>query len=103
MKRNLLPLGSVVLLKEGEKRLMICGRLVNPDGTDEIFDYSACLYPEGIIDSDSFVFFNSDAIEQLFFIGFQDAEELDYSWNVLDELGELVVENGTIVEKDSIE
>lgn len=27
MKRELLPIGSVVLLKGGEKRVMICGRI----------------------------------------------------------------------------
>ena len=28
MYKDLLPIGSVVLLKGGEKRLMICGRVV---------------------------------------------------------------------------
>ena len=45
-----LPIGSVVLLKEGEKRLMIYGVKQKESGTDKIWDYVACLFPEGNID-----------------------------------------------------
>ena len=100
MVRNLLPIGSVVLLKEGEKRLMICGRIQANSEDDTIYDYSACFYPEGIIDPSSMYFFNADAIERVFFIGFQDAEEFQYSESVLDTLGELEIRDGVIVEKD---
>lgn len=99
MKRDLLPIGSVVLLKEGEKRLMICGRIQVQGGSDEIYDYSACLYPEGITSSDSMYFFNKDAIENVYFIGFQDEEEFGYS-DFLNSLGELVIKDGVITEKE---
>lgn len=100
MYKDLLPIGSVVMLKGGTKRIMICGRVQNMSGTNTVYDYSACYYPEGIVDSDLF-FFNNDAIESVFFIGFQDKEELDFRHNVLDQLGELKVENGTIVSADN--
>ena len=45
------PLGSVVLLKNGTKRVMIYGRKQILASTGELFDYVACLYPEGNIHS----------------------------------------------------
>ena len=65
MYKDLLPIGSIVLLKGGEKRIMICGRIQAKDGEDDIYDYSACYYPEGIIDPSSMFFFNRDAIETI--------------------------------------
>ncbi|WP_374018205.1 DUF4176 domain-containing protein [Paenibacillus thiaminolyticus] len=47
---KLLPNGSVVLLKGGKKRVMIYGRLQKTGDTDKLWDYIACLYPEGNID-----------------------------------------------------
>ena len=99
MYKNLLPIGSVVLLKGGEKRIMICGRIQVKAGSDEIYDYSACYYPEGIINPDSMFFFNHDAIETLYFIGFQDKEELEFRGNILNKLDELEIRDGSIVPK----
>ncbi len=84
MKRYL-PIGSVVLLKNSEKRIMITGVRQQEAGTDRIWDYSACLYPEGIIDPDRLYLFNTDQIERLYFIGFQDGEGLAF----LDKLNHL--------------
>lgn len=99
MYKNLLPIGSVVLLKGGNKRVMICGRIQTRAGSDVIYDYSACYFPEGIMDPKSMFFFNRDAIETVFFIGLQDKEELDFRAAVLDRLGELEVRDGKIVNK----
>lgn len=99
MYKNLLPIGSVVLLKGGNKRVMICGRVQNRAGTNDIYDYSACFFPEGIVNPNNMFFFNRDAIETVFFIGLQDKEELDFRAAVLDQLGELEVRDGQIVAK----
>lgn len=99
MYQNLLPIGSVVLLKGGNKRVMICGRIQAKDGDNTIYDYSACYYPEGIVEPTSMFFFNHDAIARLFFVGFQDQEELEYRQNVLEQLGELEIRDGKIVPK----
>lgn len=56
MYKDMLPIGSIVLLKGGNKRIMIIGRIQTKAGDDTIFDYSACYYPEGMVGSDS-VFF----------------------------------------------
>lgn len=73
---GLLPIGSVVLLKESKKRLMIQGRVQKIKGRDEIFDYSGCYYPEGNINPEASYLFNHEQIERVYFIGFQDEEEL---------------------------
>ena len=98
MGRKLLPIGSVVLLKDGTKRVMICGRIQSKAGDDTIYDYSACLYPEGIVDPSSMYFFNHDVIDRVFFMGFQDQEELAYN-AAIEKLGELEIRDGIIVEK----
>ncbi len=97
MYKNLLPIGSVVRLDAGERNVMICGRIVVPEGTDKIYDYAGCVYPEGISSNEDMVFFNRNNIEMLYFVGFQDTDELTYRSEVLDELGELAVVNGEVV------
>lgn len=99
MYKNLLPIGSVVLLKGGNKKIMICGRIQTKVDDNAIYDYSACYYPEGMM-SETMYFFNRDQIERVYFIGFQDEEELQYRENVLDTLGELTVVDGQIVPKE---
>lgn len=100
MYKDMLPIGSVVLLKGGDKRVMICGRIQAKAGENVIYDYSACYYPEGIIDPTTMFFFNRDAIDTIYFVGFQDKEELDFRHEVLDRLGELEIKDGAIVPKE---
>jgi len=71
----LLPNGSVVRLKDGEKRLMTIGILVKNSQTNKTFDYIACLYPEGFISPDTMYLFNNEDIEEVNYMGFSDAEE----------------------------
>ncbi len=102
MYKDLLPIGSIVTLKDGNKRLMICSRIQTRSGSDIVYDYAACLYPEGIVAADQMYFFNHGSIERVYFIGFQDEEELAYHKQVLDKLdeyGELTVRDGQIVPK----
>ena len=77
MKRYF-PIGTVVLLKESERRVMIVGLRSQEAGTDKIWDYCGCLYPEGIIDSNNLFLFDQEQIEVLFFIGFQDGESMQF-------------------------
>jgi len=100
MYENLLPIGSVVLLEGGTKRVVVMGRIVTPGETTKIYDYVGCLYPEGMTDLDSFYFFDHDSIERVYFIGFQDPEELQFRAEKLAPLGELYVnDEGQIVER----
>ena len=97
MYKNMLPIGSVVRISGAVRLLMICGRIVGRGEDDTLYDYVGCIYPEGVVDSESMFFFNRDAIEQVLFIGFQNEEELQFKSEILDNLGELAIENGEVV------
>ncbi|BCN29974.1 DUF4176 domain-containing protein [Anaeromicropila herbilytica] len=87
--KKFLPIGSVVLLKGGEKKVMICGRVQQKVDTNEIFDYSACYYPEGILDAKELFLFNNDDIENVFYIGMQDEEEFKFRKYIIEELSKV--------------
>ena len=71
-----LPIGTVVLLKDAEKRLMITGFCTSSeDDVEKDYDYSGCLYPEGIISSKQTFLFNHNQITKIFHFGLRDEEE----------------------------
>jgi len=72
---DFLPIGTVVLLKKSTKPVMIYGRKQLNSSTNEIFDYVACLYPEGNISSNYNIFFNHSQIEEVLFYGYDTPEE----------------------------
>lgn len=71
---GLLPIGSVVLLHGGKKRLMIYGVKQTDITTDTEYDYIGVFYPEGNLGDEGHFFFNSVDIEQVFFVGLNDDE-----------------------------
>lgn len=75
-KKAYLPIGSVVLLNGATKRVMIYGRKVKAKDEDVVYDYLGCLYPEGALGSDEVLMFNHENIKIVYFIGFQDLEEI---------------------------
>ncbi|MBC8557478.1 DUF4176 domain-containing protein [Jutongia hominis] len=92
MKKNkYLPIGSVVILKEGELKVMITGRqqVRTTDNTE--FDYVGCLYPQGT-DGENVLLFNAEDIVLVVFIGYQDLDELHYKFTLIGEDGEDEVE-----------
>lgn len=71
-----LPIGTVVLLKGGKKRVMITGFCtVSEEDKSKVYDYSGCLYPEGFISSNQTLLFNHEQIEKIFHFGLVDDEE----------------------------
>ena len=83
--KDLLPIGSVVTLKEGTKKLMIIGRLQQNVRTKKVYDYAGCLWPEGYMDKDSCYVFDHEDIDCLYYIGLQDIEEFNFRFE-LDEM-----------------
>lgn len=84
-----LPIGSVILLNGGTKRLMITGFCIVPnDDKNKVFDYSGCLYPEGVISSDQIALFNHDQIKTIYAIGYSDEEEKRFKEKLEKTLGE---------------
>lgn len=77
--KDLLPIGSIVLLKNGEKRLMICGIMQSDaSGNGEEYDYLGILYPEGHIGDQFQYLFNHGDINEIVFRGFEDSERSDF-------------------------
>ncbi len=73
--KNYLPIGSIVLLKNGQKRIMIYGRRQKRVTDNHEYDYIACLYPEGNIDENYMYLFNHEDIDTVVFRGYSDVEE----------------------------
>lgn len=74
-KEKYLPIGSVVLLKDAKKRVMITGFAAKGKETgDKMFDYMGCLYPEGVISSEQNLLFDHEQIDKIFYIGYIDDE-----------------------------
>ncbi len=71
-----LPIGTVVMLKEGTKRVMITGFCsAAQDDPQTIWDYTGCPYPEGYVTSDQTCLFNHSQISKIYFTGFKDDDE----------------------------
>ena len=75
-----MPIGTVVLLKNSEKRLMIIGFCQKSAGDkdNEVYDYVGCVYPEGHIGPDKTFLFNESQIERVFALGYQDEEQFAF-------------------------
>ena len=77
--KDLLPIGSVVRLHDGEKRLMIIGIMQSDaSGNGKEYDYLGILYPEGHIGDQFQYLFNQEDIEEVIFRGFEDDERVEF-------------------------
>lgn len=77
--KELLPIGTIVLLKDGEKRLMINGIMQSEAGGDgKEYDYLGLLYPEGHIGDQFQYLFNQEDISEIVFRGFEDNEREEF-------------------------
>lgn len=77
--KDLLPIGSIVLLEGGEKRLMITGIMQSDAGRKRReYDYLGVLYPEGHIGGEHQYLFNHEDVKTVIFRGFEDAERVEF-------------------------
>lgn len=89
--KKFLPIGTIVLLKGGKRELMITSYCVVPNGDvydktgkvedikRNLYDYGACLYPEGMIVSDQTFVFNHNQIERVCYMGYETEKQKDLS------------------------
>lgn len=75
-KKNYLPLGSIVYLTNGTKKLIIVSRalVMRKDDKYFYFDYGGVPYPEGLVD-DKIAYFQHEAINKIVFEGYRDLDE----------------------------
>lgn len=89
-----LPIGTVVMLNGGTKRVMITGFCAkSAEDLKKVWDYSGCLYPEGVLSPTETALFNHTQIAKIFHMGLaDDQEEKEFKRNLkqLEEDGKLV-------------
>ena len=80
--KQLLPIGSVVTLKSGTKRLMIFGIIQAVPDKEVEYDYIGVPYPEGNMSAEMQYLFNHDDIGKVYFRGFEDIERQEFIFNL---------------------
>lgn len=82
--KNLLPIGTVVTLKGGTKKLMIFGVIQNVADGDKKgeYDYIGVPYPEGNMGQDFQYLFNHEDVDNVYFRGFEDVERQEFVFNL---------------------
>lgn len=96
-----LPIGSICVLKDGNKKLMVTGYvMINHKENDKMYDYCGCRYPEGIIDMSKNLLFNHDQIEEVFHVGYKDEEFDELNEEITEIINEEKEENNEEVSQD---
>ena len=72
--KELLPVGSVVLLKDATKQLVVIGVLQVSSETNKLYDYLAVPYPEGYIGANNNFLFDHSDINDIIFRGYTNPE-----------------------------
>ena len=74
---EVLPIGSIVLLKGASQRLIIIGRCLKTVINEKecFFDYAGVIYPQGLL-NDAAAYFNAEEIDEIFFKGYSDASDV---------------------------
>ena len=79
MFENLLPIGSVVLLKGGIKKVMIIGiKQIREEEPEKEYNYIGVLYPEGFLGADANFLFNHEDINDVVFTGYDNPERAEF-------------------------
>ncbi|HFK8836317.1 TPA: DUF4176 domain-containing protein [Streptococcus agalactiae] len=99
MENKTLPLGSVVTLKNGDgSQLLIVTRaaIIEEDGVEVYFDYGSVLIPQGIASPENGYFFNSENIEEIIFIGFENEAEKEFQVNYENMIDQSIYPKGKV-------
>jgi len=84
---KLLPIGSIVKLKNVDKKIMVTGVLAVGQSDKKIMkDYSGCFFPEGILTGNKLVLFDQEDISEPIYLGYIDSEEKEFKKNINDNM-----------------
>lgn len=72
-----LPIGTIVLLKEGTHKVMITGYYAKME-ENKIFDYIGVMWPEGTVSFDKTLLFNHADIVQIINQAYTDDEQKNF-------------------------
>ena len=85
-----LPIGTIVLLKNGKKKTMITGFCTaDKNKMEKFYDYNGCPYPEGIVSSNMTLLFDHNQIDKIYHLGYRDNEQVEF----MSSLKELISKN----------
>jgi len=94
VSKNFLPIGSIVVLKDSYQKEMIIGVLqYNGNDKSKLYDYSAVLYPAGLIDPDSNYLFDKSQIQRVYYLGYWNDEEDALQQTIKDTLAKQGISN----------
>ena len=94
MIKELLPIGSVILLKGASKKLVIMGIIQQEEGGDgKLYDYMGVPYPEGFLGKGANFLFNHDDINDVIFRGYESPEREGFI-GLLEQIGEEALKQG---------
>ncbi len=86
MNERLLPIGTIILLKNVKSKIMITSYFIfsttNIDG--KVYDYGGCAYPAGIVETGSAFAFNHDDIQEVVHLGYIDDDQKEMTKFLLD-------------------
>ena len=101
-EQKLLPIGTIVLLKNANTELMITSYCMTamPDNyedkenlklsKDMFFDYGGCRYPEGVSSTNAMIVFNEDQIDKIVYLGYQTEDSDVYIKDMKNKMSEFL-------------
>lgn len=98
MKGKLLPIGSVVKIEGGSKKVMITGYYSKNDKDSKIYTYNGCIFPEGFMEN-TFLLFDAPQIEDVLYRGYEN-EDFDNYLDMITSSGNTFV-NGIAFDNDN--
>ena len=89
---NALPAGTVIKLKEAEKKVIIIGIMQQTeiDAKIRIFDYIGVPYPEGFLGTESVILFQETDIESVTYMGYSDIERQQLIVSMAEKVSEII-------------
>ena len=87
---KVLPIGSVVLLKGANKRVMILGYQRNAAADpNRYYDYCGCPYPEGYTSPERTAIFDHDQIDRIISMGLQNVDQIVFAEQLLEAIDKM--------------
>lgn len=64
------------MIRQSDRRMMVIGRNQRDKKTNEIFDYIACYFPDGVRENTKVLHFNKEDVLLVFALGYLNEDEL---------------------------
>jgi len=92
-----LPIGTVVLLKEGTHKLLIVG-FTSAQQDRKVYDYIGVLFPEGVLSFDKSYLFNHEDIVEVSHLGLSNKDSRNFNEKIKFFVDNYVDANGYLID-----